>query len=166
MSSGDKTETTVQNNAPPEWSIPHFKDALQRASDVSNQQYQGYDGSRIAGFSDDQEAGFDMVRQNAQQGSGLSQQANDYATRALSGQGGFSAEKNPYRNQATPVGNNRFAGENPYLGQMIGDAQQDITKSYTDATMPNMLSQFQSAGAFGGSAMQQAMTGSQDTLAG
>lgn len=62
--------------------------------------------------------------------------------------------------------NNPYAGENPYLGQMIQSAQKDVTDAYSNSTLPNLMGQFNSAGAFGGTAHQQALQGSQQALAG
>ena len=39
MSSGKKTTTTTNSSAPPEWSIPYFKDTLGKAANVANQPY-------------------------------------------------------------------------------------------------------------------------------
>lgn len=40
------------------------------------------------------------------------------------------------------VGQNQYAGENPYLDQMVQSAQQDVTDAYTTSTLPNLLTQF------------------------
>lgn len=73
---------------------------------------------------------------------------------------------NSYLGQTTDVGTNRFAGDNPYLDQMIGAASRDVTDAYTKSTLPTMLSQFSSGGAFGGTAMADALASSQQQLAG
>jgi len=49
---------------------------------------------------------------------------------------------------------------------MVGDAQADVTRSYQNSTLPNMLGQFNAGGAYGGTAMQQAMSQSNQDLAG
>lgn len=102
MSSGKKETTTVNTSAPPDWSIPFFKDALGRAGQVANQPYVGYDGPRIADFTDDQYAAFDMTRQAAQDGSPLIDAGGNYIQNTLNGQG-YQGYQNPY------------AGQNPYL---------------------------------------------------
>lgn len=79
-------------------------------------------------------------------------QAQGYIGQQLGGQNAYQGGANPY------------AGANPYLGQMIGSAQDEVTQQYTDATMPNMLAQFNAGGAYGGSAMQQSMSGAQQNL--
>ena len=50
MSSGKKNQTTtsVQNNDPPAWSTPYFKQALDQAGNLSNEAYTPYEGERVA----------------------------------------------------------------------------------------------------------------------
>lgn len=107
-SGGGKETTTVQNNAPPEWSIPYFQGALNRAQNVADEKYTPYMGPQQAA------AG----------------QMNPYAT-------------------------------NAYTDQMVEQNGRDITTQYQNAIAPSLMGQFNSAGAFGGSAHQQAMEGSQ-----
>src|SRR3546814_18417368 len=47
---------------------------------------------------------------------------------------------------------------------MIESAQGDVVDRFNEVQTPNLLSQFQQGGAFGGSAMQQAMQGQQEVL--
>lgn len=49
---------------------------------------------------------------------------------------------------------------------MVQDAQSDVTGAYQNSTLPNLLSQFSGSGAFGGTAMQQALSQSNQDLAG
>lgn len=58
---------------------------LNRANTVTSQPYVGYDGPRIADFSNDQIAGFDMVRNQAAQGAPLVDQAGQYIQGQLGG---------------------------------------------------------------------------------
>lgn len=157
MSSGKKktTNTTVNTNDPPAWSVPYYQDTLSRASDLSKQPYMGYGGPTVAGFSGDQENAFAMARGQAAQNGQLQANAGDYINRTIAGQ-----YDNPYRDQA-----NQYAGENPYLGNMIDAASRDITQRYTDSTLPTQLAQFNAGGAYGGSAMQQALSAGQQNLA-
>lgn len=157
MSSGKKktTNTTVSTNDPPAWSVPHYQDSLQRASDLSKQPYMGYGAPTVAGFSQDQEDAFTMARGQAAQNGQMQANAGGYINGVLGGQ-----YDNPYRDQQ-----NQYAGENPYLGNMIDSASRDITKRYTDSTLPTSLAQFNAGGAYGGSAMQQALSAGQQNLA-
>ncbi|MFL9582362.1 hypothetical protein [Stenotrophomonas sp. AB1(2024)] len=157
MSSGKKktTNTTVNTNDPPAWSVPYYQDALSRASSLSKQPYMGYGGPTVAGFSGDQESAFEMARGQAAQNGQWQANAGDYINRTIGGE-----YDNPYRDQT-----NQYAGENPYLGKMITAANRDITKNYTDSTLPTQLAQFNAGGAYGGSAMQQALSQGQQNLA-
>lgn len=55
--------------------------------------------------------------------------------------------------------------QNPYTEQLVSDVTGDITRNYTNAIQPGLMSQFQMGGAFGGSAHQQALAGAQGQLA-
>lgn len=55
--------------------------------------------------------------------------------------------------------------QNPYTDQLVGQVTGDITANYQNAIAPNLMAQFQQGGAFGGSAHQQALEGSQRALA-
>jgi hypothetical protein len=62
--------------------------------------------------------------------------------------------KNPYSGQ-----------NNPYLEQMIQNANAGVTSNYMDSIQPNLMNQFSASGAFGGSAHQQMLLKSQQALA-
>lgn len=150
MSSGKKktTNTTVSTNDPPAWSTGYFQQALNQAGKLSQRPYIGYGGPTVAGFSQDQEDAFTMNRANVAQNGQTQANANKYLNDTING-----LNKNPY------------SGENPYLGNMIDAANRDITQRYTDSTLPTQLAQFNSGGAYGGSAMQQALSQGQQNLA-
>lgn len=150
MSSGKKktTNTTVSTNDPPAWSVPYFQQALTQASRLSSQPYVGYGGPTVAGFTPDQENAFTMNRALADQNAQWQANAGQYVNDTISG-----ANRNPY------------SGENPYLGNMIDAANRDITQRYTESTLPTQLAQFNAGGAYGGSAMQQALSQGQQNLA-
>lgn len=107
----------------------------------------------MAGFSGDQLQGFDRVRQIADAGNPLMGQAQDYVSKALNGGQVYTPQANPY------------AGENPYLGQMIEDSQNEVARSYNNTVAPNLMAQFNAGGAYGGTAHQEALSGSQRQLA-
>ncbi|MBO1748890.1 hypothetical protein [Stenotrophomonas indicatrix] len=157
MSSGKKktTNTTVSTNDPPAWSTGYFQQALNQAGQLSQRPYIGYGGPTVAGFSQDQEDAFMMNRANVAQNGQTQANANDYVNRAIGGE-----YANPYIGQT-----NQYAGDNPYLSGMIDSANRDITQRYTDSTLPTQLAQFSAGGAYGGSAMQQAMSQGQQNLA-
>jgi len=95
-----------------------------------------------------------MVRQQVAQGQPMMQAGNDYITKQLSGGNDFAVQRNQY------------AGPNPYLDQTIANAQSDVVNQYNKSTVPSLLTQFQAGGAFGGTAMNEALADSQNALAG
>ncbi|MCI1124823.1 hypothetical protein [Stenotrophomonas maltophilia] len=157
MSSGKKktTNTTVSTNDPPAWATGYFQQALNRAGELSQQPYIGYGGPTVAGFTPDQENAFTMNRALADSNAWTQARAGDYVNRVIGGE--FS---NPYIGQMNP-----YASENPYLGNMIDAANRDITDRYNSSTLPTQLAQFNAGGAYGGSAMQQALSQGQQNLA-
>lgn len=157
MSSGKKksTTTTISNNDPPSWSTPYFQSALSQAQNLASQPYQSYGGPTVAGFSQDQLDSMELTRQQAAQSGQLQGVGSDYVSKVI--QGGTA---NPYIGQQ-----NQYAGANPYVEGMIDLANRDITQRFTDSTVPSYLAQFNAGGAYGGSAMQQALSGAQQNLA-
>ena len=131
--------------------MPFFQQALGRASDVANQPYIGYGGPRIAGWSPYQRTAFNQI-------SSLADHSEMYNV-------GLNNIRRDLRGQEFKSGKNRFAGQNPYLDDMIGMAQENVTDAYTESTLPGLMGQFQSGGAFGGTAHQQALASSQGELA-
>lgn len=151
MSSGGNKATTTTTD-PPAWAVPHFQGALNRASQLSQRPYEGYDGNMVAGMTGDQNLAADLIRQQATNTDVLDA-GSGYVSSLLGGNGGFTAQRN------------QFAGENPYLGQMIANAQGDVVNQYQQATLPGLMGQFNSAGAYGGSAHQNALNQANRTLA-
>lgn len=54
---------------------------------------------------------------------------------------------------------------NAYTDEMIANVNRDVTSQYQNAIAPNLMAQFNQGGAYGGSAHQQALEGSQAALA-
>ena len=145
--SGKKKTTT--ESGPPKWTQPYYQDYYGRASELSKTPYSAYDGNRNAGFTSDQMDAMDMTRgvagDNQQFWENGRSQLMDYAN---------GNKKNPYS------GTN-----NPYLEGMINNANKGITDNFNNVRMADTLKQFSSAGAFGGSAYQQALEQEQKSLA-
>lgn len=68
MSKGGDTTTTETTSSYPEYVDPYVEDYLAQAQDVTDNSYQAYEGERLAEFSDDTEAAFDMIRDEATSG--------------------------------------------------------------------------------------------------
>lgn len=54
---------------------------------------------------------------------------------------------------------------NAYSDDMVKQLEGDITKQYKEGTAPSLMAQFNSSGAYGGSAHQQALQSSQQAFA-
>lgn len=163
-SGGGKTQTQTTTNDPPAWALPYFRQGLNMASEVANQPFQAYGGPLAAGQTYDQQAAGNIVRQNALGGSAVLDAGSGYVSSLMGGGQQFNQQRNAYEGATT--GANAYAGQNPYLDNMVSAASRDVTDAYTKSTVPNMLAQFQSGGAFGGTAMADAMSQSQQDLAG
>lgn len=59
---------------------------------------------------------------------------------------------------------NPFAS-NPYTDQLVKQTEGDMATAYMNGTQPSLMAQFNSGGAFGGSAHLQALQGAQDAFA-
>lgn len=66
---------------------------------------------------------------------------------------------------AINVASNPYAGQNPYINQLVQDAQGDVTRAYSNTVAPNLMAQFNASGAYGGTAHQAALGESQRQLA-
>lgn len=164
-SGGSPSTTTTTNSGPPSWAVPYFQQGIHLASTVANKPYTPYTGQLVAGQNADQLAGMAAIRQQAGN-TALSDAGSGYAQGLLGGAGAYQSQANPFEGATTNIGTNAYAGSNPYLDKMIASASKDVTDAYTKSTLPNMLSQFNSGGAFGGTAMADALATSQEKLAG
>lgn len=164
---GGGSSTTVSKVEPPEEVKPYLAPFLEQASQVAQRPYQAYPGQQIAGFTSDQLAGFNMARQVANQSQAALGGANNQLSNTVSGAFmGYSPGTNQYLGQTTSVGTNALLGQNnPYLQSAIDAAQGDITRQFNNSIANNTDAAFARAGAFGGSAWQQAQSDNANQLA-
>jgi hypothetical protein len=170
----------------PAWAQASSQQLLNRGSALSQKEMPVYDGQRSAGLNGMQQQGMSMVQNRATNGSaeinagsqalqgtlggqylgrdtGSNQYMGAQPTGANAYQGAAPSTANQFQG-AQPTGQNAYMGDNPYLQSTIDKAAGDITRNYTgavnstDATMAR-------AGAFGGSAWQQAQEGNSRNLA-
>lgn len=78
--------------------------------------------------------------------------AGDMWGQAQNAYGGIDAARQGLMGVASGQGYN----QNPYFDQTVNKAMDDITRNYNEAVMPGTNANFARAGAFGGSAWQQA----------
>lgn len=154
---GGGNTTTTQNL--PDWAQPYASQLLQRGADLSNTTIPQYQGQMVAGLSGTQQSGLNNLNSAAGNAASLS---NQYA-----GSSGPQVS-NPYTGNVTASSAAaQFAdpSNNPYLANTVKAANQQITQAYDNSTAPQTLAQFRNAGAFGGSAQQQATDNNQYQLA-
>lgn len=133
---GGKDQTVTQVSGPPEWLRPYWEANVIGAQQLTQRPLQLYGGTGIAGFSPEQLAGQEMMINRALGGNQLVGQAESEIGRNISGQ---------------------YLNANPYIDQSVNRALSRITDQYKTSTMPSTMAQFQRAGAFGGSAHQEAL---------
>lgn len=139
MSGGGGGQTTT-TGLPDEYK-PLAKEYADRASGLSNEQFNPYTGQRFAGFTGDQQNAFGMVRDRALNGSPVMDQANDTLTQTL--QGGQT---------------------NPYLDQMVNSAQGNLVTNYNNVIRPQQDAMAARSGSFGNSGVQATVEQDQQAL--
>ncbi len=145
--------TSTSTTELPKWAQGSAQELLNRGAALSRQEMPVYDGQRSADLNGYQTQGMSMVQNRALNGSADINAGSQALQGTLGGQ---------YLGRDT--GTNAYMGENPYLQASIDRAAGDITRNYhgavnaTDSTMAR-------AGAFGGSAWQQAQDANSRNLA-
>jgi len=163
MSGGGSSPSNVTNTTkmePPPQLAPYLAPFMQQASAVAMTPYQQYTGQQIADFTPDQLAGFDMARQSAGYGMDDLNRGRGQLQATLAGNYlGYSPGSNAYLGATTNVGQNALLGQNnPYLQSAINSAHDDISRTYGNSVFNNTDATMARAGAFGGSAWQQAQS--------
>lgn len=165
----DGGATTTQTQSIPSWLQSYGQGFLSNAADISSQPYTPYTGQRVADLSPLQQRGLDGLWDPA--GGQATGDAQDMLSATLQGQYG-----NPYTQGVGSGGQYQFGstqgGENPYGGQdnphfleSLHRQQQDYTDAYNRGTSADTTRMFNLAGAFGGSAHQDAMANNERGLA-
>jgi len=164
---GSKNTTQTTKVEPPPQLAPYLAPFMQQASAVAMTPYQQYGGQRIADFTADQLAGFDMTRNVASGSQSALARANQQVGATSAGDHlGYQPGTNDYLGAKTSVGQNALLGmNNPYLNQAIDAAHGDITRNFNNTIANNTDATFARAGAFGGSAWQQAQSENANQLA-
>lgn len=161
--SGGSTTTTTEL---PSWAQPYAQQLLQQGSNLSQQSVPSYGGQTVAGLSSDQQTGLNNVNTSTANAGGAANTANlNYLATAG---GSAPTASNPYTgNVSASTAANSYAdpSNNPYLANSVNASNQAITQAYNSSTAPSTLAQFRNAGAFGGSAQDQATSNNEYQLA-
>lgn len=143
MSGSGGGGSTTSKMEPPDFAKPALTSYLDRATTLSNQPVQQFQGPRLAGFSAPQMQGFGMVMNRAANGSPDINASRDQLTKTMRGDFlGNSPAFNPEYN------------ENPFLKGVIQNSMDDVSRQFSNTIMPQTDARAQRMGAFGGSAWQ------------
>lgn len=142
------TTSTVNQSNLPAYARPYFERLMERAEKASNREYEKYPGQRVAEASGDTNAAYDAARNlhntylpSFNQASQAYTGALDQAGRAVSGY-----DPNVQMWNET----NRQNYMNPYISDVIGQAQQAAQQNFLESQAGRAGSAVKS-GAFGGS---------------
>lgn len=139
---------------------PLWEAALARGQDLSNTPYQPYQYQRIADQTPDQLWAMQATRDWASRGgTGAGIAANNQAEKTAGGDYLSGPEANPYANASNP-----YMGYGPMFQQQLQGQLQDITNAYKMGTDADTTRMFNQAGAFGGSAYNNAVGANQAAL--
>lgn len=151
---GGNTTTTTEL---PDWAQPYAQDLLQRGNDLSNTTVPQYTGQTVASLSQNETSGLANQAQATNNAGSIANNATNLANRYSGSTGPQIA--NPYTGNLTAsnaAASYADPSNNPYLANTMAATNQAITQAYNSSTAPQTLAQFRDAGAFGGSAQQQA----------
>lgn len=140
LSSGD--DTVTQRQELPDFLKPYAPLYAQMGFDLSQMPFNPYPYETVAPFTQDQQSAMDAVRQRATAGSPVVNAAQQQTLNTIQGDY-LNPQTNPYLQQTYDLAADR-----------MGDAFSRGTAAQTDAN-------FARAGAFGGSAWQEAQEGNQ-----
>jgi len=138
-------DTVTQQTQLPNFLQPYGPLYAQAGYNLFNQPYQPYPFETVAPFTQDQQAAMDMVRQRSMTGSPVVNAAQQQTLNTINGD---------YLNPQT----------NPYLQQTFDQAANRVTDAFSRGTAAQTDARFARAGAFGGSAWNQAQQANQTAL--
>lgn len=154
-SAGPTQSTTYTSNLP-EYARPYFERMMERAEAESNQPYVPYGGQRLAGFTPDTEAGFDITRGVAARGlPEIGAATGILGASAMRGFGAGDYTSAPIQQQAfgQPQAQQYMS---PYMEEVVARQKAAAVRDFEEGR-PSRETQAIRAGAFGGyrSAIQE-----------
>jgi hypothetical protein len=154
----DMTKQTVL----PEWYTNYAMDLLSGQKAIAAQPYQTYQGPRIAGFTPDQQQGFDATKTAASAYQPGLQQAQSWMQGAQ-GMSGLSAAQ-PYLGAAAGSAADVSKYMDPYQRAVTDQIAQLGQRNLMDVLLPGVEQRYIKAGQFGGSGkMTDTMRAVRDT---
>lgn len=137
MSKGGDVTTSTTSGDLPEYYKPYATDLLSKAKSVTESPYVPYQGERLADFSGDTNASFDMIRQQAAAGT----PGVDAAAATAAGIAGYQAKGVPDMNMSAYI--------NPYTTNVLDVQKRRATQAFQEQQAGRDASAV-AAGAFGG----------------
>lgn len=140
---GGNTPKAQDTGGIPAWAAPYYQDYLSRASDLSKQPYQPYQGQTLAGMNPYQQQGLEGIAQQANSGA-ISKAAGQELTNTLTG--GY------------------LDSGNPYMNALVDKSQGDVIRGYQQSVIPQLDMIAARSGSFGNSGMDQQALNAQRQL--
>lgn len=137
MSKGGDTTTSTTSGDLPDWYKPYAQDLLSRAQSISKTPYVTYKNQRLAEFSDDTNAAFDMIRDQAAAGT----PDIDAALATTGGVANYQAQGIPDMDVSAYM--------NPYVTNVLDVQKQRATQAFQEQQASRDAAAV-AAGAFGG----------------
>ena len=135
-----------------------WRDVLKLGSDLHGRDYTPYPYQRIAGINNDQQASMNVIRQMTDAGGlPVTQAANNQTQSTLEGD---YLNSNPYANASNP-----YSGFGSQFQNVLRSGLEDIGNQYKNTTSADTTRLMNHAGAFGGSAHQNAVANNEAGLA-
>jgi hypothetical protein len=164
--SSPSTTNSSSGTAVPAWLQQYTAGILAEGANVASQPYQPYQGPRVAGATADQNAAYDQVRNTVGQYQGPIAQATALAGASANpgaiGQAtGMIPQAQQYINNSV---NPTAAQINPYVQNVVQQAQDQAQKTWNNTIMPTINNKFTSAGQYGSSANQRAASQAGEAL--
>lgn len=140
----------------PQWMSDYTQGVLNQANAVAGQQYQPYEGPRIAGFSPEQQQAFSLAEGNIGKGSGVLGGAIDM-TQGVLGQIAPTIGQNMQTAGGTFTGQNVQNYMNPYISNVTKQAQNLANRNFNENLLPTIQNTFTRAGQYGSTRMADAV---------
>lgn len=165
MCGGSSQTGTTQYN----WNdqiAPYWESQLSQGQQLENKPYQPYTGQQVAGFTPDQQAAQQDLSLFTSDPTYGVQDPNQVLNAAQNQEG--ATVSGDYLNG--PGANPYASAQNPYMGQspafqsMLDNSNNAITKAYQTGTAADTTRMFNQAGAFGGSAYENAVGQNENAL--
>lgn len=151
---GTNTSNTVAQFTPPSYTVAPWQNYTSTATGLDSQGLPIYTGQTVAAPSQQQQVGTDQLTSLATQGNPFMDTASATMQDMLQGN-----NANPYATAANP-----YIGNNQALDQYVNLSNQQLSNSFADTTAAQTDAKDAMAGAYGGSAAQEAQNNNQNYL--